>query len=97
MSVRVSERAFEDAVEAALLRYGPDEVPSVPGAVAETPPPYGDPDMRPGGYRRSAGRRTTTARSASCRAMSLTSCRRRSRRYGSGSRSTMARRCGSGS
>ena len=52
MSVRVSEYAFEDAIEAALLRYGPDEVPAVPGAVAETAPPYGDPDMRPGGYRR---------------------------------------------
>ena len=52
MTIPVSERAFEDAIEAALLRYGSDEVPSVPGAVAETPPPYGDPDMRPGGYRR---------------------------------------------
>ena len=52
MSARVSERAFEDAIEVALLRYGPDEMPAVPGAVAETPPPYGDPDMRPGGYRK---------------------------------------------
>ena len=51
MTNPVSERAFEDAIEAALLRYGPDEIPAVPGAVAETPPPYGDPDMRPGGYR----------------------------------------------
>ena len=52
MTNRVSERAFEDAIEVALLRYGPDEIPAVPGAVAETPPPYGDPDMRPGGYRK---------------------------------------------
>ena len=48
MSAKVSERAFEDAIEAALLRYGRDEIPLVSGAVAETPPPYGDPDMRPG-------------------------------------------------
>ena len=27
MSVRVSERAFEDAIEAALLRHGPGERP----------------------------------------------------------------------
>ena len=52
MTHSVSERAFEDAVEAALLRHGPDERPAVPSAVAETPPPHGDPDMRPGGYRR---------------------------------------------
>ena len=45
MSARVSERAFEGAIEAALLRYGPDEVPAVPGAVAETAPPYGGPEM----------------------------------------------------
>ena len=52
MSAKVSERAFEDAIEAALLRHGPDELPAVAGAVAEEAPPYGDPDMRPGGYRR---------------------------------------------
>ena len=52
MSAKVCERAFEDAIEAALLRFGPDELPAVPDAVAETPPPYGDPDMRPGGYRK---------------------------------------------
>ena len=50
MNVRISERAFEDAIEAALLRHGPDEISAVPGTVAETPPPYGDPDTRPGGY-----------------------------------------------
>ena len=52
MTNPVSECAFEDAIEAALLRHGPDEVPAVAGAVAEMPPPYGDPDMQPGGYRR---------------------------------------------
>ena len=50
MNVRVSERAFEDAIEAALLEQGPDAVPSTLGKVAEKPPPYGDPGMRPGGY-----------------------------------------------
>ena len=55
MSAKVSERAFEDAIEAALLRHGPDEIPAVAGAVAETPPPYGDPDMRPGRLPPAAG------------------------------------------
>ena len=51
MSVRVSERAFEDAIEAALLRHGPDEHPYTPRRdIADEPPPYGDPGMRPGGY-----------------------------------------------
>ena len=52
MSAKVSERAFEDAIEAALLRYGPDEIAAAPGGLAEDPAPYGDPSMRPGGYRR---------------------------------------------
>ena len=52
MNVRISERAFEDAIEAALLRHGPDEIAAVPAGVADEPPPYGGPDMRPGGYRR---------------------------------------------
>ena len=52
MSVRISERAFEDAIEAALLRHGPDEIAAAPGGLAEDPAPYGDPSMRPGGYRR---------------------------------------------
>ena len=51
MSARVSERAFEDAIEAALLRHGPDERPYTPQRdVADEPPPYGDPGMHPGGY-----------------------------------------------
>ena len=51
MSVRVSERAFEDAIEAVLLRHGPDEHPYTPRRdIADEPPPYGDPGMRSGGY-----------------------------------------------
>ena len=50
MTVRVSERAFEDAIEAALLEHGPDALPDATGKVGEEPPPYHDPAMRPGGY-----------------------------------------------
>ena len=40
MSVRVSERAFEDAIEAALLRHGPDERSDPPRrGIADEPPP----------------------------------------------------------
>ena len=46
-----SERAFEAAIEAALLRRGPDERPATPRRdIADDAPPYGDPGMRPGGY-----------------------------------------------
>ena len=48
-SKRISERAFEDAIEAALLRHGPDEIGSVPPA-GEGRVPYGDDGMQPGGY-----------------------------------------------
>ena len=51
MTGPISERAFEDAIEAALLRHGPDERPYTPRRdIADEPPPYGDPGMRPGGY-----------------------------------------------
>ena len=51
MSARVSERAFEDAIEAALLPHGPDERPYTPRRdIADEPPSYGDSGMRPGGY-----------------------------------------------
>jgi type I restriction enzyme R subunit len=52
MSPEISERAFEDAIEQALLRHGPDEVLGEPGgpAALETPPPFGE--TPPGGYRR---------------------------------------------
>ena len=46
MSDKISERAFEDAIEAALLRHGPDEVAGVAGGLAEDPAPYGEPMMR---------------------------------------------------
>ena len=46
----ISERAFEAAIEAALLRHGPDEVADIPGRVGEDEEPYGDPGLRPGGY-----------------------------------------------
>lgn len=49
MTTEVSERAFEEAIERALLRFGPDAYPE-DGEVEETPPTYMD--MPPGGYRR---------------------------------------------
>ena len=51
MSPEVSERAFEEAIECALLRYGPDACAGDATAVREMrPPPYGA--NPPGGYRR---------------------------------------------
>ena len=50
MAVDISERAFEDAIEAALLRHGPDEIGGVPPVVSEERIPYGDEGMQPGGY-----------------------------------------------
>ena len=49
-SKRISERAFEDAIEAALLRHGPDEISGVSPVVGEGRVPYGDQGMQPGGY-----------------------------------------------
>ena len=48
----VSERAFEDAIEAALLWGGPDEVAAGGSEVRERPDPFGYNGMRPGGYHR---------------------------------------------
>jgi type I restriction enzyme R subunit len=48
MSVEVSERSFEDAIECALLRHGPDACAGEVIDVTEGPPPYGD--TPPGGY-----------------------------------------------
>lgn len=48
MSPDISERAFEDAIECALLRYGPDACVEAEMAVREVSPPYGD--SPPGGY-----------------------------------------------
>lgn len=50
MSPEISERSFEEAIECALLEYGPDACAGDATAVRETPPPYGD--TPPGGYRR---------------------------------------------
>ena len=50
--VHVSERAFEDAIECALLHRGPDACPGYKTPVREPPaPPYGD-GFAPGSYRR---------------------------------------------
>ena len=51
MSPEVSERAFEAAIECALLRHGPDACPGDVTAVCESPPAYGD-EPAPGGYHR---------------------------------------------
>src|SRR5438093_6804789 len=50
MSPQISERSFEEAIECALLRHGPDACAGDATAVRETPPPYGD--TPPGGYRK---------------------------------------------
>ena len=49
MTIEVSERAFEDAIECALLRHGPDAWPDDPTGVEEPPPEYGD-DPLPGSF-----------------------------------------------
>jgi len=51
MTGKISERAFEEAIECALLRNGPDACPGDATAVRESAPPYGD-DPVPGGYRK---------------------------------------------
>ena len=51
MTPEVSERAFEDAIEGALLRHGPDAPRGGAKSVRESPPSYGD-DPLPGGYRK---------------------------------------------
>ncbi len=50
MSPEVSERAFEEAIEAALLRHGPDAVGGSAETVREEARPFGE--APPGGYRR---------------------------------------------
>src|SRR5437868_10961298 len=50
MTVNISERAFEDAIECGLLVYGPDACPGDAGMVRETPEPFGE--FPPGGYHR---------------------------------------------
>ena len=50
MTSKISERAFEDAIECALLDHGPDACTGEPSAVRETAPAWGD--TPPGGYRK---------------------------------------------
>jgi type I restriction enzyme R subunit len=52
LSVEVSERSFEDAIEAALLQFGPDSDARLAdaGLLRESSTPL--PDLIPGGYRR---------------------------------------------
>ncbi len=50
MTPKVSERSFEEAIECALLKHGPDACAGEPTGVLETPPTFGD--TAPGGYRR---------------------------------------------
>ena len=62
MSPEISERAFEQAIECALLRHGPDACPGDATAVRESGPAYGeDPRLA---VTSGAGRRITTAGSA---------------------------------
>ena len=49
MTVQISERAFEDAIECALLRHGPDAYPEDTTGVEEPAPEYGD-DPLPGSF-----------------------------------------------
>ncbi len=49
--VPISERAFENAIECALLQLGPDACPNYEGMVHEPTAPYGD-GFAPGGYHR---------------------------------------------
>ena len=51
MTPDISERAFEAAIECALLRGGPDACPGDVAAVRESPPTFGD-EPAPGGYHR---------------------------------------------
>ena len=49
MSHAISERAFEEAIECALLRHGPDACPGDVTAVRESGPAYGE-ELALGGY-----------------------------------------------
>jgi hypothetical protein len=49
MSPEISERAFEEAIERALLAYGPDARAGDTTAVRETAPPYGEREGQPRG------------------------------------------------
>ena len=51
MTLQISERAFEEEIECALLRHGPDACPDDAAAVRESGPEFGD-EPPPGGYLR---------------------------------------------
>ena len=51
MTIDISEHAFEDAIERALLRHSPDADPGDRPTIRESAPSYGD-DPLPGGYRK---------------------------------------------
>ena len=51
MTLQISERAFEEAIECALLRGGPDACPDDATTVRESAPEFGDEPL-PGGYLR---------------------------------------------
>ena len=51
MTLEISERAFEEAIECALLRHGPDACPDDAAGVRESAPEFGDEPL-PGGYLR---------------------------------------------
>ena len=51
MTPDISERAFEEAIECALLRHGPDACPGDATEVRESAPEFGDEPL-PGGYLR---------------------------------------------
>ena len=51
MTLEISERAFEEAIECALLRHGPDACPDDATTVRESAPEFGDEPL-PGGYLR---------------------------------------------
>ena len=51
MTLEISERAFEETIECALLRHGPDACPDDATTVRESAPEFGD-EPAPGGYLR---------------------------------------------
>lgn len=50
MTVEISERSFEVAIECGLLQYGPDACAGDANTMQEPSPPFGE--MPPGGYRK---------------------------------------------
>ena len=50
MSVEISERSFEEAIECGMLHGGPDACAGDPNKAHQTSPTYGD--APPGGYRK---------------------------------------------